>query len=226
MNYTCLEPECDQTKIMARGLCNRHYLQHRSRGTIDSFKSRLDTCHVLSGIDPETRSATCTQCGPTFVGKQAQGERYQCRAVCAKGMPPGPPEKKRVGVSPGMSDQEKFEHYGWTLTDSGCWEWAGCYYKTGYGATPHNSFGTRVAHRVSYMIYCGPIDPGITIHHICANRACVNPLHLQPLSGRLNTAEMFERKTYKKRIATLERDVRDLKRENRKLTKLSLGEVA
>lgn len=42
-------------------------------------------------------------------------------------------------------------------------------------------------------------------HHICANTACVNPDHLQPVTFRDNTAEMLSRRAYAARIEELER---------------------
>jgi hypothetical protein len=47
-------------------------------------------------------------------------------------------------------------------------------------------------------------------HHTCAERACVNPDHLQPVTQRENVAEMLTRKSYVKRIEELEARLRQL----------------
>ncbi|WP_149030425.1 hypothetical protein [Kitasatospora sp. MBT66] len=51
------------------------------------------------------------------------------------------------------------------------------------------------------------MDDWIPIHHKCAVRACVNPLHLQAVTPVENTAEMLERKALKARIAELEAEL-------------------
>ena len=66
--------------------------------------------------------------------------------------------------------------------DLGCWRWKGYILKTGYG-----SFGSAPAHRVSYELFVGPIQPGYHIDHLCRTRACVNPYHLESVTQRENT---------------------------------------
>lgn len=74
---------------------------------------------------------------------------------------------------------ERFFQYGWTVTQSGCWEWDGPRETKGYGTVNHN--GERFkAHRVSYEFYVGPIPNGMVIrHYVCDNLPCVNPSHLR-----------------------------------------------
>lgn len=42
------------------------------------------------------------------------------------------------------------------------------------------------AHRFAYMVHVGPIPDGLVLDHLCRNRACCNPLHLEPVSNRTN----------------------------------------
>lgn len=80
---------------------------------------------------------------------------------------------------------------------AGCWKWLGASTKAGYGTVAVTLPGKRTsttAHRLFYEAYVGPIPPGNSVHHRCANPSCVNPEHLQPVTQRENTAEMFARK--------------------------------
>lgn len=44
-----------------------------------------------------------------------------------------------------------------------------------------------LVHRLTYTMWRGPIPPGLQIDHLCRNRACCNPLHLEPVTGSENT---------------------------------------
>jgi len=67
-----------------------------------------------------------------------------------------------------------------------CWDWTGSRDSNGYGAFSIGRRGYR-AHRVSYAWMNGPIPAGLTIDHLCRNRACVRPEHLAAKSSRENT---------------------------------------
>lgn len=56
----------------------------------------------------------------------------------------------------------------------------------GYGRFSVNGF-RFLAHRFSYMIYNGSIEPNKFIHHKCNNKMCVNPEHLQQVTPKENT---------------------------------------
>ncbi len=69
----------------------------------------------------------------------------------------------------------------------GCWEWAGAHAGgTGYAQIGGNR-RTLLAHRVAYEFCIGPIPPGLQVDHLCCNRGCVNPKHLEPVTSGENT---------------------------------------
>ena len=83
--------------------------------------------------------------------------------------------------------QERF----WKLvhkTDS-CWEWTSAIDNYGYGII-QLSKPVRInkkAHRVSYELSVGPIPDDMTIDHLCRNKKCVNPSHLEVVTASENS---------------------------------------
>ena len=69
-----------------------------------------------------------------------------------------------------------------------CWEWSGTRTKLDYGTSTgggkDGSYGK--AYRASYMAFVGAIPPRYQIDHLCMNRPCVNPEHLEAVTARVN----------------------------------------
>lgn len=65
-----------------------------------------------------------------------------------------------------------------------CWEWIAASLPNGYGY--FNSDFERYPHRWSYRKLVGEIPFGLHIDHLCRNRLCVNPEHLEPVTPRVN----------------------------------------
>jgi len=69
-------------------------------------------------------------------------------------------------------------------TDS-CWNWKASLFKNGYGQFSDN-YKKWYAHRFSYQLLKGELIEGLTIDHLCRNRACVNPEHLEQVTKKVN----------------------------------------
>lgn len=80
---------------------------------------------------------------------------------------------------------------------TGCWTWQGAKTDWGYGricvgkranqrAGGHDGKRQWAAHRWYYTQAKGPIPEGMDLDHLCRNRLCVNPDHLQPVSEAEN----------------------------------------
>lgn len=69
-----------------------------------------------------------------------------------------------------------------------CWEWGGGQTENGYGQFTVRPGASPVrAHRFAYQELVGEIPDGLQLDHLCRNRLCVNPWHLDPVPGRVNT---------------------------------------
>lgn len=72
-----------------------------------------------------------------------------------------------------------------SVVDSGCWEWLGSQNNRGYGVFWFNSLPT-LSHRFIYEYYHGKIENTLEIDHLCRNRDCCNPEHLEAVTHSTN----------------------------------------
>lgn len=70
--------------------------------------------------------------------------------------------------------------------EGGCWEWTRALNSKGYGSYGHHG-RVQSTHRLAYELLVGPIPTGLHIDHLCRNRKCCNPEHLEAVSQRTNT---------------------------------------
>jgi len=103
--------------------------------------------------------------------------------------------------------------YDWTIysdprfwdkvkfTEGGCWNWTGTRSLLGYGkfylgrGRIGGSTGYVGAHRIAWLLSGRVLARRKSLHHVCGNRACVNPAHLRALSvSDHRKLHSFERK--------------------------------
>lgn len=83
-----------------------------------------------------------------------------------------------------------------------CWGWRGRHNPDGYALVGKAGY---VVHRLTYAAVRGPIPEGCELDHLCRIRGCVNPAHLEPVSGVENVLRgrghpaLNKRKTHCKR---------------------------
>ncbi len=68
---------------------------------------------------------------------------------------------------------------------SGCWNWSARLDRTGYGRFYWRN-RDEAAHRLAFQYTKGHIPDGLVLHHICRNKRCVNPAHLEPVTNTAN----------------------------------------
>lgn len=75
-------------------------------------------------------------------------------------------------------------------TDNGCWEWLGMVRENGYGSfatrRPDGKWTYTTTHRAAYVDQVGPIPDGWEVDHLCRNRGCVRPDHLEAVTLQEN----------------------------------------
>lgn len=134
---------------------------------------------------PEDTSVRLCECGcgqPTKIAKLTDRRRGT-----VKGQPNRFLKGHHIAVYNRVA--KKLPGPGYLVQDCGyttpCWVWQRFINPGGYGMLKIDG-RTKVAHRDSYERLVGPIPEGLELDHLCRVRACVNPDHLEPVTGRVN----------------------------------------
>lgn len=168
---TCFKDECEKP-AKGRGLCSVHYVQAMKSG---------DPPPIL-----RTR-AVCSVCGKKavsygFCSKHvARWRRYGDPLITQRVMEDSPERfwKKvnKNGPLPGFDT---------LAADTGpCWVWT-TLPKPGRYTSINTGGRTRAGHIVSWEYANGPVPEGLELDHLCRNRGCVNPDHLEAVTRRIN----------------------------------------
>jgi len=71
-------------------------------------------------------------------------------------------------------------------TSGNCWPWRRAISSNGYGHVLGDNGRQQSAHTLAYEAYYGPVANGMEIDHLCRNRMCCNPFHLEAVTHREN----------------------------------------
>lgn len=97
---------------------------------------------------------------------------------------------QRTGHPEGVTPERRF--FAQVQQDPfGCWNWAGRRTKAGYGRF-HDDHKDLLAHRWVYEFLRADIPVGLELDHLCRNRACVNPWHLEPVTRSVNALRTYQ----------------------------------
>src|SRR5258708_6449787 len=80
--------------------------------------------------------------------------------------------RKRIKIQPCKNER----------VSGDCWVWQTALNEAGYGRVDWNGQRQRMAHKVIYELFYGPVPEGLEVDHLCLNPPCVNPAHLEAVT--------------------------------------------
>lgn len=135
---------------------------------------------IVRGVNRETMVLGMQTCTVEDCDKPAD-KRGWCNAHYLRWWFHGDPTviKNNRGKTPLERFVEKIQY-----REDGCWQWTGTITRKGYGLFHHHKM--VAAHRWAFIHFRGSIPDQLQIDHLCRNRACVNPSHLDVVTNREN----------------------------------------
>lgn len=98
---------------------------------------------------------------------------------------------------PTMTERQERNFWAKVSPTGFCWSWTASKCKQGYGNFSFGSTGQKFqAHRIAYTALVGTIQQGLELDHLCRNTSCVNPDHLEPVTGAENRRRMVTSPTW------------------------------
>lgn len=150
-------------------------------------------------------------CAVSWCDAPAKTKGY-CKRCYSRWRKHGDPERTpRRLVSGDASPEDRLKFAGWTVTDSGCWEWDGRLDKQGYGVLALRDKRQVFAHRTAYSVWVGELIDGQAVCHACDNPKCINPEHLWQGTNGDNLRDMTIKERGNTRKLTAD-DVREIRR--------------
>ena len=174
-NHTCIEAGCDRP-ARTRGMCAKHYMRLYRAGALEPLKQ-----------DRAKKGCVIPGCPRPHQGRGYCNKHLECFIRTGNPIP-----RRDWPI------EDRILDIGWTVTESGCWEWNGTIAVNGYGVITSGKHGLRDAHmhRLSFEIFNGPIPAGAIVRHTCDNPPCMNPDHLLTGTQDDNMQDMVERRRH------------------------------
>lgn len=130
------------------------------------------------------RQYLCTACRGPINRSNVTGICMPCMQIPLPAFPGEPAEP--------FHGSPRLPHRFWVrvlVAPDGCWQWVGAKNNHGYGRVRlgGGDDSAMYAHRAAYMAFWGPIPEGLQLDHLCRNRSCCNPDHLEPVTPAENS---------------------------------------
>ena len=102
-------------------------------------------------------------------------------------------------IIPNLNPNDLQRFWSKVIKTGSCWEWTSSK-SNGYGQFWLNG-KLHMVHRITYTLYKDVIPNNLTIDHLCRNRSCVNPDHLEPVTRSVNLRRGIGPEKNKARLA-------------------------